>query len=47
MTVSIALWSLDTVGGATRPSTTPSEAKDRASASALARSAWVIPLSRT
>ena len=35
------------MGGATRPSTTGSVAKYRASASALARSAAVTPLSRT
>jgi hypothetical protein len=47
MSVTIALWSLETVGGTTRPFTTGSDAKYRASASALARSAAVIPLSRT
>src|SRR6266704_4218147 len=47
MTVWIALWSLDTTGGATRPFTTGSEAKYRASAFAFCRSAAVTPLSRT
>jgi len=47
MTVSMALWSLDTTGAATRPSTWGSEAKYRASAAAFCRSAAVIPLSRT
>src|SRR6266480_5102651 len=47
MTVSIALWSLDTAGEATRPLTAGSEAKYRASAFAFCRSAAVTPLSRT
>ncbi len=47
MTVSIAWWSRDTTGAATRPSTADSEAKERASASALRRSDAVTPLART
>ena len=47
MTVSIALWSLETMGWATRPATAGSVAKYRASARALAMSAAVTPLSRT